>query len=216
MTKTVTADLNNYIINDRDGKEHKVYHHKLWYMAPITNPAILLHNARIGEGIVLAMTDLLDGINIKPTRTIEKANKAEEVFEQIRLQHYSNRPSRLRCHFLSLSKEVAEERLINWEWQNSRRIVECYLILSSGRYHFADINEYEKVARGEVEISDKDIEEYAHRYWKESCIANPLDEKIELLADSALYFPDWKEFPKAVLPADKKYQEYREEGWVQL
>jgi len=194
MTIYPLIDLDNKELTDKDNKKHQLHPHEFWYMAP--RREILLHNAVCGQGIVLAMDDLLKGIPIKPNKKTPEAIKAEEIFEEIRLKYYPNRPSRLRCHFLSLSKEVAEKRLKEWKWENKRILTKCYLILSSGKYHFANINLYEKSAK---ENNENLIKQYARSYWEGFTEADAGDEKIELLADSALYFPDWNNFPKIEL-----------------
>jgi hypothetical protein len=154
----------------------------------------LLHNAHIGEGIAPAMTDLLKGIEIKCHKNHLFAKKSEEIFESIRFDYYPHRPSRLRCHFLSLSLEIAKERNKEWNWEKDCMIVRCYLILSSGIFHYANIKEYESSAS--CYNSDKCVEKHAHKYWEEFAEGNFLNTGIEVLADSALYFPDWKTFPR--------------------
>ena len=201
-----TIDLNHHTLTDKDERIHQLYPKEFWYMAPkgtqdkvnnsYTELPMLLHNAHTNNGIVPAMTDLLKGIKIKTYRKKEEANTVETVFEETRFNYYPRRPSRLCCHFLSLSKEIAENRLKEWkkELKDNYIIVKCYLILSSGIFHFADITKYEEA------IYNADvIKEYAHSYWKGFSCASDLDKKIELLADSALYFPDWENFPKIEL-----------------
>ena len=162
------------------------------------------------------MDDLLKGIAIKPW-------KQEELFEEIRFKDNPNLPSRLRCHFLSISKEVAEQRLKEWVgWKNKRILTRCYLILSSGKYHFANIDEYQEAVK---EKNENLIKQYAGRYWGEGFSeAKYLDKRIELLADSSLYFPEWKKFSKMELP-DKpkndhvnwlKLESYTEGGWKKI
>lgn len=153
---------------------------------------LLLHNACIGEGIVGGMDELLKGIEIKPNKKNLYAYKAEAIFEKIREESYPDQPSRLRCHFLSLSREIAEERLKKWKLKN-RTIVRCYLILSSGRFHYANIKEYEDAARS---TSDERITKHAHKYFEKFVEGKFPNAQIEVLADSGLYFPEWRTFPQ--------------------
>jgi len=250
-----THDLDSNELTDQDNNKYQLHPHEFWYMAPKGD--ILLHNAVCGKGIVPAMDDLLKGIAIKPRKRNEeirskdyskskevaeqrlKKRKVEKLFEEIRSKNYSDLPSRLRCYFLSISKEVAEQRSKEWkdwvnlgqwiEWKDTRILTKCYLILNSGKYHFANIKEYEKTKKTNDETL---IKKYAGRYWGEGFSeVKYSDERIELLADSALYFPEWKKFSKMELP-DKaninypylqrnnsnllKLESYTESGWKKM
>jgi len=220
-----THDLDSNELTDQDNNKYQLHPHEFWYMAP--KGGILLNNAVCGKGIVPAMDDLLKGIAIKSVKDNPNARKAEELFEEIRSKDYSDLPSRLRCYFLSISKEVAEQRSKEWServnlgkswqqmtWQDTRILTRCYLILNSGKYYFANIKEYEKAAK---ENDENLIKQYAVRYWgKGFSEAKYLDERIELLADSALYFPEWKTFSKMELPKWLKLESYTEGGWKKI
>lgn len=202
------VDLNHHVLTDTDGIIHHLNPNEFWYITPkspgdnldkYTNIPFLLHNTFLGKGIAPAMTDLLKGISINQCQENNKVKqRVEEIFERIRSNEYSHRPSRLRCYFLSLSKQVAEKRFKDWNKYSDDRhiIVKCYLILSSGKYHLANISEYEEATKKNA-IST--IEEYARSYWEGVTEADTGDKRIELLADSALYFPDWNNFPKIEL-----------------
>lgn len=226
-----THDLGSNELTDQDNNKYQLHPHEFWYMAP--KGGILLHNAVCGKGIVPAMDDLLKGISIKSLKRNPKARKVEELFEEIRSKDYSNLPSRLRCYFLSISKEVAKQRSKEWKelmkwgrseqwmsWQDTRILTKCYLILNSGKYHLANIEEYKKAAEANDE---KLIKQYAGRYWGEGFSeVKYSDEKIELLADSALYFPEWETFSK-MEPPDKtddknwlKSESCTEGGWKKI
>ncbi len=214
------VDLNNRELTDKDGRVHKLSSDIYWHIVP--NGGMLLHNAHIGEGIAVAMEDLLAGMKIKSDRRHQGANNAETIFENIRVACYPNQPSRLRCHFLFLSRDIAQQSLIKWGWEKKRRIEKCYLILSSGRFHYANIEEYEKSTRSD---SQADIENNAHRYWQEFREGKFCNTKIEVLADSALYFPDWENFETKAInltdlknkPLAKKIEVFTENGtWEQL
>lgn len=204
-------DLDSKELTDKDNNKHRLHPHEFWYMAP--KGGILLHNAFCGKGLVLAMDDLLKGIPIKPNKRTSETNKVEEIFEEIRLNSFPNLPSRLRCHFLSISKEVAETRLKEWEWKNKRILTKCYLILSSGKYHLANIDKYEEaVRRGDKNL----VKQLASEYWEKGFLeANYLDKRIELLADSCLYFTEWESFSKIELGSvvNKNLEVFSENGW---
>lgn len=215
-----THDLDSNELTDQDNNKYQLHPHEFWYMAPKGD--FLLNNAVCGKGIVPAMDDLLKGIAIKPWKGDAKLRKVEELFEKIRFKDYPNLPSRLRCYFLSISKEVAEQRLKEWGWENKRILTKCYLILNSGKYHFANIEEYVEAAK---ENNENLIKQYAGRYWGEGFSeAKYSDKRIELLADSSLYFPEWEKFSKMELP-DKpknddenwlKLESYTEGGWKKI
>jgi hypothetical protein len=198
MARAVSVDFNSLILVDSDGKEHSISPREYWYLAPARTTwtaadgaisplsfATTLHNAKIGHGICPALTDLLEGLSL---RSLKRAAplRAEQLFETVRSQHYPHRPTRLRSHFLSFDKATAERRAIEWGWQ-SRRMVRCHLILSSGVYHCADLRHYEQCALG---LHDETL---AHDYWKGPPSDLPVD-TLEIIADSALYFPDWDTF----------------------
>ena len=204
----VSVNLDRNLLIDKDGRKHELSANDFWYIAPqggfdsllrglpqkkmISEIGLTLHNAKIGEGMVLAMDDLLRSIKPAPFRTSKQAQKVEETFESIRLAYYPHKPSRLRCYFLSLSEDSAKKRQKECGWSN-RKIVKCRLILSSGRFHYANIREYEEPAKNEY-IGSKDIEAHAHRYWNKCSESNLEVNNIEVLADCALYFPDWSTF----------------------
>ena len=68
------------------------------------------------------------------------------------------------------------------------------MILSQGRFHYADITQYENCAQ-----QNNGGEEYAHLYWKKFVEGNFDLSEIEVLADSALYFPNWETFGRVTI-----------------
>jgi hypothetical protein len=216
VTNVTSVDWEQLKITTPDGNAHQLFNHQYWYLAPsriswvptdrFVSPfqfAMTLHNAKKGEGVVSAMTDLLNGIAEKlPTSSNAKA-KAEATLEIVRTQIAADKPSRLRCHFLNYTKDVAEARADEWGWQN-RALVPCYLILSSGRYHYADVGIFEKL------YEDPENRAIAESYWQ-TFQPNSTEEfsRLEVLADSALYFPDWENFPEvsteALIAWDQEY-----------
>lgn len=197
--ENVDVDWDRMMLTDNEGREHKMCPHEYWYLAPTrTNWSpedqsipplhfgLLLHNARCGQGIAPAMQDLMQGIT-PVSMKIGLPKKAEEMFEKVRNDRFGDRPSRLRCHFLSYDKGVAETRQAEWNLHD-RRLVKCYALLSSAKFHFADIRLYEEAAMGNLS------EAIAERYWEDYDKAVTPREHVEVLADAAMYFPDWREF----------------------
>ncbi|MDI7774035.1 hypothetical protein [Asticcacaulis sp. EMRT-3] len=139
------------------------------------------------------MDDLLVGISPSHMK-FGTPGAAEDLFEKIRKEQFPHLPSRLRSFFLSLDRATAEERMKYWLF-NNRMITPCYLVLSSGRYHYADVRDFEAAAKGDL------TEENALSYW-----GSYEQDKVpigvtEVIADSMLYFPDWKTFPQIELPS---------------
>lgn len=183
-----------------NGEVLDLWPQEYWYVAPartsyqrgegVVKPlefAFLLHNAVKGEGLVTCPDVLLEGI--EPTTMKRGAGgDAERLLEMVRQRDHSHLPSRLRSYFLNYDKSVAEQRS-KAMFRGQRKLVRCYLIRNGGRYHFADMDLYERL---EGRPTDEVL---ARKYW-ETFI--PTDEpgrgRLEVLADSALYFPDWREF----------------------
>ncbi|NMG04803.1 hypothetical protein [Azoarcus taiwanensis] len=174
---------------------------EFWYLAParvtytpgegVVRPlefAVLLHNAVKGEGLVTSLDVLLSGIE-PSTEKRGAAAEAEALLEETRQSVNPALPSRLRSYFLNYDRAVAERRSATM-FRDSRRLVRCYLIRNGGRYHFADVDVYERL---EGRPDDRVL---AAKYWE---LFQPKTEdelhRLEVLADSALYFPDWQEFP---------------------
>lgn len=196
----VSINLSELKLTDDDGLKHDLFPHEFWYLAPCKYEpvdrfdnnwkefAFVLHNAFVGQGIVPAQSDLLEGISLHVPNKTRAAREAERVFEEIRSAHYPEKPSRLRCHFLSLTREHALRRQKDWPEFENRKLTRCFLIPSSGYYHYADVSVFERCAQGQL------TEELAHQYWEvfeegKFPLAN-----LEILADSSLYFPDWRQF----------------------
>ncbi len=197
--ENVDVDWDKMILTDNEGREHEMCRHEYWYLAPTrTNWSpedqsisplhfgLLLHNVRCGQGIAPAMEDLMQGVTPMSMKT-GCPKKAEDMFEEVRKESFSDRPSRLRCHFLSYDKGVAETRQTEWNFHD-RRLVKCYALLSSAMFHYADIRLYERAARGDLRPV------LAENYWKDYDEADTPREHVEVPANAALYFPEWEEF----------------------
>lgn len=184
------------------GEIHELWPDEFWQVVPSRTSylqgekavrpldfAFQLHNASMGEGLADALDDLLVGI-APATMKRGAARDAEILLESIRAQEFPNLPSRLRCHFLSVDRETAERRASDM-FRGDRSVVRCRLVLSSGRFHYADVSLYESL---EGRPDDRAL---ARKYWQ---TFNPTElgerQRLEVLADSALFFPDWRKFPR--------------------
>ncbi|MEQ8417387.1 MAG: hypothetical protein RIB71_23075 [Imperialibacter sp.] len=210
----VKVNLETLELIDKENNKHQLFEHEFWFLAPDISKwteemghlpptwfGMLLHNTKIGEGITPAMTDLLLGIT-PSTDKKDSAKLAEELLEKIRLEKFANKPSRLRCHFLNYDKKTAIYRANAWSWQN-KVIERCYLILSSGYYHYGDVRIYEELTKNPENIA------LAETYWNTYFPSNDDYTNLEILADSCLYFPEWKEFKEidkeSMVSYSKKY-----------
>ncbi|MUL16339.1 hypothetical protein [Aliivibrio fischeri] len=198
----VVADIENLRVIDTKGNEYELWDHEYWYLSPnrtsyhpaegAINPysfGMVLHNANCGQGIHVAMENLLDGIEV----TVQKvggAGEAERLIEEARLRINPQLPSRLRCFYLNHDKYVALARIQAWGF-TERELVRCYSIRSSAFYHYADVRLFEVLAKDPTQVH------LAEQYWD---TFNPQDPKerqfLEVLVNGALYFPDWKQFPR--------------------
>ena len=194
-------DRKEFKLIGQNGEIHDLGPHEFWYLAPAetnfqlhnaTVPpldyAILLHTARLGEGVVPPMRKLLEGL----PRTTNKrgvAAQAEQLLEDIRNIHFPDLPSRLRCHFLNFDRVVAECRS-NSMFRRKRILTPCYTILTDSSFHFADVEIYERLE------GSPDDAALAKTYWGTFIPANSTQaSSLEVLADCALYFPEWRSFP---------------------
>lgn len=193
--------LEENAIRSSDGKTLQLYPHEFWYLAPerisfspsernvkATDFALLMHNAVVGHGLVISMEVLLDGIESK-TEKGGAAGEAERLLESTRSREFQSLPSRLRCHFLNFHRTTAEQRMHSM-FRRPRSLVRCRLA-GTGTMHFADVGLYEQL---EGRPDDAGL---ARRYWQTfepKTVAEAA--RLEVLANAALYFPDWREFPK--------------------
>lgn len=93
---------------------------------------------------------------------------------------------------MSLDEASAQQRALAWNW-GDRRLVRCFLILSQARYHYADVRDYEAAA------PHGPSEAHARSYWQDYNPERIPVDVTEVLADAALYFPDWRSFPQLEL-----------------
>ena len=191
-------------IVDEKGNFHDLHPDMYWYAAPSRSKysigernvswqsfGFCLHNASVGEGLVIALDDLLVGV--KPSTVARSLRKiAEETLEKVRREKFPNQPSRYRCFYLNSRRDIAAQRL-QMEFSGQERLVtSCYLIRDSGRFHFGDVRIYDTL------VGQPEDTSLAAKYWATSYMpAKDSDHKnLEILADSALYFPEWRTFTK--------------------
>lgn len=184
------------------GEIYDVWPQPYWYLAPSRTTyapgegrvrplefAVVLHNASVGHGLVTSLDVLLAGIDPRPSKG-GAAAEAEMLLEEVRAAEFPEKPSRLRSYFLNFDRSLAEHRARHM-FRDKREIVPCLLIRNGGRYHFADVGIYEQL---EGRPDDRAL---ARKYWQDFM---PTDQqqylRLEVLADSALYFPDWESFPR--------------------
>lgn len=190
----------NPTITSSNGIRLELFPHEYWYLAPCRTEfkpgenlkaldwAFVLHNARIGKGVVCALDDLLSGIT--PSTMKGGAGKeAELLLEKIRIERFPEKPSRLRSYFLNYSRHVAELRA-NSMFRGNRQLVRCHVVLNSAKFHHGDVEIFDKLTG---RPDDKDL---ATSYWDEfKPVTDAEFDRLEVIADSMLFFPDWAEFP---------------------
>ncbi|HZE59013.1 MAG TPA: DUF2441 domain-containing protein [Burkholderiales bacterium] len=186
-----------------DGRRHRLLPFEGWHLAPtrvaykmgeshvrFTDFAILLHNVRMGEGVICSMRRLLDGTGPLVTHKKGASAEAENLLEELRKKEFPKRPSRLACHFLGLEKEVAEYWLHHM-FGGHRLLTRCYIVEDHGPIHLGDAGLYEKLENNPANV------DLARRYWAERFEPKTIHERrrAEVLSDNGLYFPDWQDFP---------------------
>lgn len=190
----------NVIITSINGIPLELHPHEYWYLAPcrttyepgdvvrLLDFAFVLHNARLGNGVVIALDDLLSGIT-HATLKGGTSKEAELLLEKIRGERFPEKPSRLRSYFLNYSKHVAERRE-NTMFRGNRKLVRCQVVLNSAKFHHADVDIYERLTGRPDDVN------LAAKYWEEfKPVTQAEFDRLEVIADSMLYFPDWKNFP---------------------
>lgn len=183
-------------------ERYDVLLHEFWYVVPARTHyspydgkkvrplefAYVLHNASLAKGLLISPTHMAHGIG---PRTLKggAAADAENMLESVRFEHYPNLPSRLQCHFLNHDREAAEYRMRD-TLRGNRTLVRCHIVLNGAKAHYADSRIYERLEGRPVDTS------LAKAYWQTFKPKNDEDRRsLEVIADSALYFPDWKTFP---------------------
>lgn len=215
MTKVVSVDFLKFTLECDDGSSHELWYHEYWVLCPartnyvptdgnvgLLDFGLILHNAKISHGLVLAQEDLLAEINPRSIKS-GAALQAETLLEEIRTDKYLHLPSRLRCHYLNHDKSTAENRAINWGW-HTRSLERCYIIRSGGTFHHANVALYEQL------VKDPGNKVLAEQYWQTFTPSTAEDQsRLEILANSCLYFPDWQSFHEVDTASLALWNQYR-------
>lgn len=183
-------------------EQYDIHPHEFWYVVPArthyspfdgTNVrplefAFVLHYAKLAKGLLISQANMAHGI---APRTLKGGvgAVAENLLESVRLAQFPKMPSRLQCYFLNRDKDTAEFRMRD-SLRGNRTLVRCHIVLNGARVHSADSRIYEMLE------GRPDDHALATSYWQ------PFDpqsedgrKSLEVIADSALYFPDWETFP---------------------
>ena len=197
----IKDEKSNQHLVDENGVDLELWPHEYWYLAPsrvsyaeheknvrAVDFALALNNARLNGGVLTALDDLLAGLPSAPAGRGARRD-AELTLERVRECIFPERPSRMRSIFLNDDKATAERRNTVW-FGGKRDLVRCQVILNSGKFHHGDVDIYERLQGRPGD------ERLAAAYW-ESFHPNSSDEfgRLEVIADSMLYFPDWEKFP---------------------
>ena len=196
MTLTLDGDL----LRDQHGACYIVHAHEYWGLLPDRTTwlpserlvqehdfALLMREAVLGEGLVASMDILLEERDPR-ARNRQAVADAEAILERVRLDEYPDRPSRLKCHFLSPDQASLEERR-TYFFRVPRKAVRCRLV-GDGGVHYADIR-----ALHQIEARPGDLTS-VRKYWQTFTPASESDQQsLEILTERALYFPDWQTFP---------------------
>lgn len=184
-----------------EGEKFELEPYAYWYIVPTkvdyalneigVRPldfAILLNNAAKGGGYVNGLDVLLADLNLRSHKHGAGLD-AENFLEKVRIQEFPSRPSRLRSYFLNQNKSIAEIRQHTLKRAPSK-VVQCYLLKSFHKIHFADMGLYEKLDGGNLDIG------IARKYWTEFTPKSPDEDlRLEILVEGDLYFPGWQSFP---------------------
>ena len=182
-----------------NGETYELFPHEYWYAAPSRTAyrrgervrplefAFALNNAALGEGLLISPIVLMNGFE-PGTEKGGAAAEAEALLETLRCEKHPNRPSRLCSYFLNYDRATAEFRAQD-SLRRNRALTPCFLV-GGGRAHFADAGIYERL---EGRPDDASL---AEAYWQTFTPRTP-DEalRLEILTNTALYFPEWATFP---------------------
>lgn len=183
-------------------KEYEIDPHEFWYVVPARSHysahegkkvrplefAFVMHNAFIEKRLLPSPTFIGEGMEAK-TMKGGVANDAEALLEAVRVEYFPMLPSRLRCYFLNIDKDIATYRMAD-SLRGNKILVRCFIILDEAKVHFADSRIYEQL---ESRPEDKNL---AIKYWQTFDRRNDSDNRhLEILVDAKLYLPDWETFP---------------------
>jgi hypothetical protein len=195
-------------------EQYDINPHEFWYVVPARTHystfdgtkvrplefAFVLHNAKLAKGLLISQTHMAHGI--APTTLKGGAGAAAEtLLESVRRAQFPAMPSRLQCYFLNHDRDTAEFRMRD-SLRGNRTLVRCHIVLNGARVHFADSRVYEKLE------GRPDDHALATSYWQQFDPKSEDDWKsLEVIADAALYFPDWATFPTIPFETLARWQE---------
>lgn len=120
---------------------------------------------------------------ISPYGHLNAERAKEGVFEQIRIEHYPKRPSRLNAFFCFPTRKDAEKASTTWFKDEGRLFLELQIVEGSN-FFCTDSNLLNAIER--------DWENAAHRYWSGQVTNDPL---YEVVIHGAMYFTGWEQKP---------------------
>jgi len=195
-------EIQGNILVDIAQGSYEINSHEFWYVVPARTHyqaldgkkvrplefAFVLHNAHLGKGLLPSPTTILEGM--EPDTQKGGVGRNTEIFlEDVRTELFQEHPSRLRCYFLNLDKDIATRRM-NDILRGNKKLVRCFIVSNNTKIHFADNRIYEQL---ENNPDDKNL---AIRYWQTfDYQKNNSSHNLEILVDGPLYFPDWETFP---------------------
>lgn len=162
-----------------------------WHFVPTrgTNAMLFYNNVSIGKGALLSVSA---GIQAEPH--LENAHtpyslcriddRKERVYEKIRTEKYPTCPSRLKSVYLFDDPNLVERALNSWFRQEPKEVHECRL-LAGAVTHKADTTW--------LNCHEDEWVNCANKYWS-GLMSN--DAFPEMIVHGAIYFPNYKEFPK--------------------
>jgi hypothetical protein len=84
--------------------------------------------------------------------------------------------------------------------RGNKTLVRCFIVLNGAKIHYADSRFYEQLEGRPDDVA------LANRYWETFKPNNEDDrQSLEIVADCALYFPDWKTFPTIPFESMKQW-----------
>lgn len=193
--------LNETELTNGKGLTYQVLPHEFWYVVPArtsyseaegrvrpTEFAFVMHNARVAQGLLISPSRLTGGARLRPAKR-GAGGEAEELLEAIRKEHFPEKPSRFNAYFLNFTEELARQRSKD-VLRGNKQVVRCLVVMNGARVHFADMERYERL---EGRPDDRNL---ALTYWDTFTPESDLESsRLEVVADAALYFPDWESFP---------------------
>lgn len=203
------------LIHGKEGETYRLNPYELWYVAPTRTTfavedakkvrdldfAMTLHNASCGKGLIPAPHIITGGPPLRP-RKGGAAGDAEDLLETVRTESFPKQPCRRNSYFLNLTRAQATRRAAG-ELRSAgteKTVVRCHIVSSGAKVHIADMGLYEQL---QGRPDDRDL---AMKYWQEFTPQTVEDfDRIEIVAQSALYFPDWESFPQIPIEVSKLY-----------